>query len=532
MAQIGSTTPRPSARPSTACRIRRLAGLLIPSILATSLACRDTTEPAPTPADAGAPAFAAAAAGHRTVTSLADPGDGTCNAAQCTLREALADPGSTDISFAAGLTGAVTLAAPQAGGGTLVIRESLTIAGPGAGITIRRRATDPQFRILTIEPGATVALANLTLRNGKTDRVGGGIVNFGTLMLRNCTVAGNASSQHGGGIDNHGPLTLEHTTVANNSAAGSGGGIDNHGMTLTVTNSSIVRNSGSGIESGGGTLAITNTAVSFNSGRGIILDWGHATLEKVRILGNSGGGIALHQGTIALTNSTVSRNSAGDGGGIVNSAGGRYTIANSTISNNAATGLGGGIYNTVGDPFGRLSATVRLTNSTVSGNSAGSGGGIRNSDRLGGAFVTVINSTIASNSARATGGGIDQEEAALESSNIVSLVNSLVARNTAPTAPDVTGGAGASFSLIGDGTGSGLTNSNGNQVGNVSPYTSPIDPRLGPLADNGGPTATRALEAGSPAIDAASSPDCPATDQRGVARPQGAACDIGSYERE
>jgi CSLREA domain-containing protein len=531
MAQIGSTTPRPSARPSTACRIRRLAGLLIPSLLATSLACRDTTEPAPTPADAGAPAFAAAA-GHRTVTSLADPGDGTCNTAQCTLREALADPGSTDISFAAGLTGAVTLAAPQAGGGTLVLRESLTIAGPGAGITIRRRATDPQFRILTIEPGATVALANLTLRNGKTDRVGGGIVNFGTLMLRNCTVAGNASSQHGGGIDNHGPLTLEHTTVANNSAAGSGGGIDNHGMTLTVTNSSIVRNSGSGIESGGGTLAITNTAVSFNSGRGIILDWGHATLEKVRILGNSGGGIALHQGTIALTNSTFSRNSAGDGGGIVNSAGGRYTIANSTISNNAATGLGGGIYNTVGDPFGRLSATVRLTNSTVSGNSAGSGGGIRNSDRLGGAFATVINSTIASNSARATGGGIDQEEAALESSNIVSLVNSLVARNTAPTAPDVTGGAGASFSLIGDGTGSGLTNSNGNQVGNVSPYTSPIDPRLGPLADNGGPTATRALEAGSPAIDAASSPDCPATDQRGVARPQGAACDIGSYERE
>ncbi len=274
MAQIGTTTPRPSTRLSTA-RMRRHAGLLIPSLLAISLACRDTTEPAQTPDGAGAPSLAAAAAaGHRTVTSLADPGDGTCNATQCTLREAVADPGSTDIGFAAGLTGAVTLAAPKAGGGTLVIRKSLTIAGPGAGITVRRRATDPQFRILTIEPGATVTLANLTLRNGRTDRVGGGIVNFGTLTLRNCTVAGNASSQHGGGIDNHGPLTLEHTTVANNSASGSGGGIDNHGMTLTVTNSSIVRNTGSGIESGGGTLAITSTAVSYNSRRGITLDWG------------------------------------------------------------------------------------------------------------------------------------------------------------------------------------------------------------------------------------------------------------------
>jgi CSLREA domain-containing protein len=530
MAHIGNTPPRPSARPSTACRIGRLAGLLIPSLVATSLACRDATEPAPTTAEPGAPSLAAAAAGHRTVNSLADPGDGLCNAAQCTLREALADPGSTDISFAAGLTGAVTLATPQAGGGTLVIRKSVTVAGPGAGITIRRRATDPQFRILTVESGAIVTLADLTLRNGKTDRVGGGVVNFGTLTLRNCTVAGNASSQHGGGIDNHGPLTLEHTTVANNSGAG-GGGIDNHGVTLTVTHSSIVRNAGSGIASSGGTLAITSTAVSYNSGRGIILDWGHATLEKVRILGNSGGGLALHQGTIALTNSTVSRNSAGTGAGIVNSAGGRYTIANSTISNNAASGVGGGIFNTVNDRFGRLSASVRLTNSTVSGNSAGSGGGIENSDRLGGAFVTVINSTIASNAARETGGGIDVG-AALESSNIVSLVNTLVAQNTAPTAPDVTGGLGASFSLIGDGAGSGLTNSNGNQVGNVSPYTSPIDPVLGPLADNGGPTATRALEAGSPAIDAASSPACPAADQRGVARPQGAACDIGSYERE
>ena len=70
------------------------------------------------------------------------------------------------------------------------------------------------------------------------------------------------------------------------------------------------------------------------------------------------------------------------------------------------------------------------------------------------------------------------------------------------------------------------------QVGNVAPNTSPIDPRLGPLADSGGPTRTHALLAGSPAIAAASAQDCPPTDQRGVSRSQGGACDIGSYERE
>ena len=63
------------------------------------------------------------------------------------------------------------------------------------------------------------------------------------------------------------------------------------------------------------------------------------------------------------------------------------------------------------------------------------------------------------------------------------------------------------------------------------PQTTPIDPRIGALADNGGPTRTRALLAGSPAIDAASATDCPATDQRGVARPQGAGCDMGSFEK-
>ena len=64
-----------------------------------------------------------ATAGHRVVNSLADPGNGTCNATQCTLREAINDAGSTEISFAPGLTGSITLAQPAGGGGTLRDRE-------------------------------------------------------------------------------------------------------------------------------------------------------------------------------------------------------------------------------------------------------------------------------------------------------------------------------------------------------------------------------------------------------------------------
>ena len=499
-------------------------------------ACTDHEPPTSpmSPAEPGGPAFSHTA-GHKVVNSLADPGNGICNATQCTLREAIKDPGSTEISFAPGLTGPLTLARSGLGGGTLVIEKRLTITGPSAGIVIQRRSTDPAFRIFRIGSGAIVTLTNLTLRNGKTDGQGGGIINLGTLALTTCTVANN-SGVGAGGISNHGRLTLTNSRVANNS----GNGIFNSDdRTLTLSNVAVASNSGFGIFNRGGTLEFTSGAVTGNSLRGIVSGFGPATITRVRIVGNGGGGISNDNGPLTLTNSTVARNSAGEGGGIFNGRAGNTTIENSTISNNSATGLGGGIRNTSGDPFGRVGASVSLTNSTVSGNSAGSGGGIDNTDRRGGVSLVVVNSTIAFNSATDGGGGIRQEQGS-DNPNGVGLRNTIVAKNSAPTGPDVLAdnsaefgrGVGASFSLIGDGTGSRLTNTAGNQVGNVPPNSSPIDPRLGSLADNGGPTRTHALLLGSPAIDAASTPACPTTDQRGVLRPQGAACDIGSYERK
>jgi CSLREA domain-containing protein len=468
----------------------------LPRLLALLVlaACGEDQSPtAPTPpAEPGGPAYSHTA-GHKVVNSLADPGNGTCNATQCTLREAIKDPGSTEISFKPGLTGTITLARPGLGGGTLVIEKTLAITGPGTGIVIRRRSTDPAFRIFRIGAGVSVKLTNLTLRNGKTDQTGGGLINFGRLALTTCTVAGNSATLGGGGIDNHGRVVLTNSRVRNNSARplGGGGGINNLGN-LTLANSLVTGNSAS--REGGG---IFNGDFPFTD-----------------IVGQ-------------ITNSTVARNSAVEGGGIANFRFGRFTITKSTIAGNSAR-TGGGIFN---EAFGRFGgASVTLRNSTVSGNSANLGGGgiVNGGDVELDAFgvITLTNSTVARNSAP-QGGGIVQGIG-----GVATLVNSLVAENNAPEGPDVVlagGSVSARFNLIGNGSGSGITNTNGNQVGTAS---APIDPKLGALADNGGPTRTHALLLGSPAIDAASTPDCPTTDQRGVLRPQGAACDIGSYERK
>jgi len=459
---------------------------------------------APTaPAERGGPVFSHVA-GHVVVNSLADPGNGICDATQCTLREAIKAAGSARISFKPGLTGTITLARPGLGGGTLVIDKSLTITGPSVGITIQRRSTDPAFRIVRIAAGDTVRLTNLTLRNGKTDGTGGGIINFGRLALTSSLVAGNSASFLGGGIDNHGLLALSSSRVANNS----GGGISNEGN-LTIGKSLITGNRGTGIRNQG-RFTLAHSLVADNSRGGISND-----------------GLYFRDISGVITNSTIARNSIdGHGGGIANALGATLTIMKSTIAGNTASQDGGGIYNRQGVRDGRGQITIR--NSTVSANSAGRGGGIY-SVGDGATFistlVTIANSTIARNSA-ASGGGIYQDyETSLE------LTNSLIGQNSAATGPDLfgTGDTFARFNLIGDGSASGVSDgADGNHVGTAS---APIDPRLAPLASYGGPTKTHRLLLGSPAIDAASSTDCPATDQRGVGRPQGAACDIGSFER-
>jgi hypothetical protein len=144
------------------------------------------------------------------------------------------------------------------------------------------------------------------------------------------------------------------------------------------------------------------------------------------------------------------------------------------------------------------------------------------------AILSLINSTVATNGA-ATGGGVGTL-----GGGELHLLNSLVARNTASNIePDVSKAASTSlfarFTLVGDGTGSGIADAvDGNKVGTGA---APVDPKIGKLGNNGGPTRTHALLIGSPAINAGSDAECYPTDQRGVTRPRGPHCDMGSYER-
>jgi CSLREA domain-containing protein len=458
------------------------------------------------------------------VNSVADPGDGICNSSQCTLREAIADPASTLITFAPGLTGPIVLAR------SLVIDKGLTIRGPDIRIVIRRANTSPEFRIMRTASDVPVRLTNLEIRNGRTDGAGGGIINFGALFLTNCIVAGNASSERGGGIDNNGVLNTIQTTISDNTGTGI---YNSNDHTLRLTNTTVSRNTLRGIVNYGGTITLIRALVAENHAGGISQNGGNGTLEETRVIDNTstgwGGGIFLYNGVMTIRTSSIARNAAATGGGIANREGGSYTISRSTIVNNHASENGGGISN-VARGFGRVPVDLTLTNSTVSGNSARNGGGISNVNFIdeARASLRVTNSTISLNYASQGGGGIELRAGDL------TLVNSLVGRNSAPSGPDVLRGEEdvsllARFNLIGDGSESGITTTGSNRVGSSG---SPINPRIGSLSTNGGPTRTHALLTGSPAIDAASSADCPARDQRGVARPQGSACDIGSYERE
>jgi hypothetical protein len=240
-----------------------------------------------------------------------------------------------------------------------------------------------------------------------------------------------------------------------------------------------------------------------------------------------GGGV-FNAGTMLITDSTVSSNtSEGKGGGIENLKG-LMIIQNSTINGNASDGDAGGA---ISNDF---SGTLSITNSTLTGNTADHGGGVSNTVA---GTITITNTTIAGNLA-GFGGGIFNTLA--DPVATVSLRNTIVALNSAPNGPDVLTSVGGSFTsqghnLIGIGGVTGLTNGvNGDHVGSVA---SPLDPKLGPLANNGGPTFTQALLAGSPAIDAGddsvlSSPLFLTTDQRGPGFPRlsGAHVDIGAFE--
>ncbi len=448
----------------------------------------------------------------------------------------------------------------------LVIDKNLTIDGSGHSVGVTRVGVtqNDNGRVMRVTSGVTVAVTALTIAGGYLIIVGGyecgaGINNAGTLTLLRSTVSGNtaiATGFNGGGICNIGTLAVVSSTINGNATHDAGGGgIFNDG-TLTVQDSVIRDNRtfdqysygtevGGGIDNDFGKLTVTNTAFINNNG------------------GEQGGGIASVgvSSTATVTNSTFVGNTAYNGGGIANRNHSQMTVTGSSIESN--TGSGGGIAND--------QSTFMLADSSVSNNSTGvvgNAGGISN-----GGTLTVLRSTISGNTAIGTQhpliggdvGGIDNGGAlTVTNSTIngntannddigirnfdgnVAMTNSTVSGNGRDGTSDISNGGGVGAGIFGltnsiiGGNSYGAYSSGGhNLLGNttygsgfIATDLQNVDPKLMPLGNYGGPTQTMALQPNSPAIDRIppTGANCPATDQRGVVRPQGPGCDIGAYE--
>jgi CSLREA domain-containing protein len=335
----------------------------------------------------------------------------------------------------------------------------------------------------------------------------------GTYTL---TIAGaNEDASATGDLDINGDLTINGAGAATTIV--DGGGLDRVFQiisgsvvfnNITIQGGTLAGGNGGGLLNGG-TATVNNCVVSGNSapggdGGGIYND-DVMTIASSTITGNSasngdGGGVFDNGLSITITTSTFSGNQVpgGDGGGIYLN-GVAATVNQSTVSGNTATGGdGAGIYINGNN--------LDLTNCTITGNSAFDGGGLF----VNGNSANFTAVTIAGNTATNTGGGIEAATATPQ------LQGTIVANNTGGNCDGAVTDGGTNLQFPGTTCGASILTS---------------DPLLGPLADNGGPTQTMALGVGSPAIDA-NTENCPPppVDQRGVARPQGAACDIGAFE--
>jgi CSLREA domain-containing protein len=405
------------------------------------------------------------------VTSCADNGGAT------TLRGMIGSAGVGDtIVFDQDCTGATAITLTT---GTLTLTQNVAINGTGHTVVVDGGCTfsggvctSGGVTVFTVYSFVTASISGLTIQHGNSATLGGGITNYGVLTVGQVTVQNN-TGYSGGGIYSadtgvsFSSLVVQVSTI--------------RGNTATASTAAV----GGGIETAnGGSLDLSGSTVSGNTA-------------------HNGGGIGT-DGFTTITNSTISGNTAnfpggtGAGGGIRNSQ--VLMITNSTISGNQATGTVGG--NGGGILYAGPSLTV--TNSTISGNTATTGGGISNGFNHG----TLTHVTIAANNT-----GIDAPSA-------LTLANVILANTGANCTRG--GPMDGKYNLISDSTCF------------LADATDIIgaNPQLLPLGSYGGTTQTQPPKVGSPAINTipASGANCTTPDQRGTTRPFGATCDMGAVE--
>jgi CSLREA domain-containing protein len=509
---------------------------------------------------------------HFEVNVKEDSNDGACGVVHCSLREAVAAANENEDHSIIGFDSTVfapetgphvikltSIGDTQEGFSALLLSANTDIQGPGAEVLTIERFSGGNYRIFRIghpwgdvheKDGLTVTLSGLTLRNGtfdetSNDGAGAALRSYrGVVTINNCIIKDNAgevalscpigtlninnskiTDNKNGGLSAFGTLTIQDSEISRNQW----GGI-RCGGTTTITNCTISdnhnRDGGGGIY-GGGTLTLTNCTFSGNSAinplypnasGGALSGAGPVNIKRCLFRDNRADvGGAVHaratDGVIQTIAYSTFRGNKAEMGGAIRVDGGTLLINHSALYDNQATGVGGAIFN---------ARFLRIADSTLSRNQAEKGGAIFTSFKI----LTILRSTFSDNSAT-TGGGIFQStNNGFTKENTVNLSNSILKRGAAGANLFSDGGTFASGGYnLSDDDGAGLLKGPGDRTN--------LNPLLGSLQDNGGPTLTHALLSNSPALNAGNPAFTSADfDQRGPGFPrvQSGRLDIGAYE--
>ncbi len=493
-----------------------------------------------------------------TVDIAIDEDDGNTEAGDLSLREAIGLANATSsvdtITFAAALDGSslelTTVGDRSAGPSAFLITSEITIAGSAGGITLSGATAVEEMRLFNVASGGNLTLRQLTLSGG---------IAHGGNGADGAASGGGGAAGLGGAIFNQGTLTIERSTLTGNLAQGGNGGRRNVGANINYGGGGGLDEDGQGDGSGGGPNG--GSSDGFGGGNGGFGGGGGGGGDG-GFGGFGGGGGAFTGGGFDGSGDVFDSSGGGLGGfggggsggdflaglggfGGGDGSGGRFLGDGVGDGGGGGGGLGGAVFNNGG--------RVVLVSSTLSGNTAqaGIGGGnADDGDGFGGAvfnrsgILTILDSTLANNtvSGLSTGGGAVFNLGDLAGTS-VSFTATLVVNNS--ILADTNGGndfEGATTSGLGTFRGTSTITGSDNLVEsseNVSATVIAVtdDPRLGPLADNSGPTFTHTLLSGSPAIDAGAASSS-TSDQRGGDRTidlpgidnASDATDIGAFE--
>ena len=418
-----------------------------------------------------------------------------------------------------------------AGVGTPAIISPIVIDGQAA--TIRRSGAldTPEFRLFLINPGASLSIDRVYLKNGKVidgSGYGGAILNYGELSITTSDILENQAHQ-GGAIYTTGTFSTLWSVYYNNLAEYMGGAIQNNGA--ASLDRSIFHHNQAYY---GGALANHTGTAEVN---GSHFDDNIAALPLKPGLGGaisntSTSPAAADVGKMHVFTSTFDNNQAGLGGAVANMNYSEIMLRESSLTNNTAD-RGGALLNY---------EEADITRCTFSGNSASDfGGAIYFYDTDDSMGIPCGNSTFSGN--RITGGNAQGGSAIYQIAGGSGFRHVTITENSDAAAFVVQGGISTMQDAIiamnpgGDCGGSaigtvyttGYINMDGD--GSCPGFTYTDNPMLDPLADNGGDTMTHALQEHSPALDKATD-SSHTIDQRLEPRPYGDANDLGAFESQ